>query len=175
VSIHADWMEEVNRLAVGYYRTGASFYDPKTQMISLASGATKKLKSLSLKNANGSISGTAFDMNSNKPIKEGMLMIWAFNEDGFLVKVSGTSEYSGLMTGDYIAPGLRPGTYYLLLWFINSTAEKDEYIWQWYNGTEADVPWALFIPKIDIPAGAYAVIVGNGDTPGIDFYLDRSK
>ena len=175
VPIYIDWMEERDRLAAGYYRNGKSFYDPRTQVISHASGSTRKLKSLALKNADGAISGTVYDMELNKPITDGSLIIWVFDADGYLMKVYGTTEWGGLMSGDYVAPGLRPGTYFLLLCCFKSEGMSDEVIWQWYNGVEADVLLDLFIPKIDIPSGAYAVLVGNGEIQGIDFYIDRSK
>lgn len=175
VPIYADWTEERDKLAAGYYRNGKSFYDPRTQVISHASGSTRKLKSLALKNADGAISGTVYDMDLNKPITDGILIIWVFDADGYLMKVYGTTEMSGLMSGDYVAPGLRPGAYFLLLCFFKSEGLSDENIWQWYNGVEADVLLDLFVPKIDIPSGAYAVLVGNGEIQGVDFYIDRSK
>jgi hypothetical protein len=173
VSVQTDWQEEMNWQARGFYRKGSGFYDPKSQAVFLASGATNKLKALILKNADGAISGTVYDSASNEPIIEGIFLIWVFDEHGFLAKISSTGEMSGLMTGDYIAPGLRPGTYYLLLLLFDPSDNTGEYIWQWYNGVEAQVPLSLFVPKADIPSGAYPVMVGKGETKGINFYIER--
>jgi hypothetical protein len=175
VSVYADWMEERNRQAAGYYRKGTSFYDPQSQSVSLSTGATKKLKSLALKNVKGAISGNVFEKSSDEPVAGGILIVWVFDENGFLAKVFAESELSGSINGGYVVPGLRPGNYYLLLWYCPTKYFSDDDIWQWYNGMEVDIVMDLFIPKIDIPSGAYAVVVGKEEVKGIDFYVGRTK
>lgn len=175
VPVYINGMGERRNLAMGYYRSGTGFYDPRSQAVSLGSASSKKLKNMLLKNAGGTISGTVYEANTNRPVSEGMLIVWVFDEDGYLVKAYGSSETRGPMTGDYILPGLRPGNYYILMWFFHELDFERGLIQQWYNGLDVQFPVDLFIPKLDIPAGAYAVVVGTGETKGIDFYVDHSN
>ena len=122
-----------------------------------------------MKEVSGAICGTVYDAGPGQPVTEGIYLILAFDEDGYLVKASTYSEFVAPITGEYQLCGLRPGKYYLL-----AMAGSDPFIdWltQWFYGIEASIDLETFIPKVNIPANAFAITVGEGLISGIDFYF----
>jgi hypothetical protein len=169
VSFYSNWLPRHDSLAVAYYENGTSFNDPNTQTISLAANSTLILNDFVIEKANGAISGTIYNEVTAQPMIEGGYLIFVFDEDGYLAKVSGYLEFNNPITGEYLLCGLRPGNYYLL-----AIADTDPFVdplFQWYDGIEADIDLETFTPSATIPANVSAVTVGEGLTSRIDFYF----
>jgi len=167
VSYYANWMPEHLNLAATYYERGTSFNDPNTKTISLEAGTTLKLNDLVMEQAYGAISGTIYDECDGQPVIEGSYFVFAFDEDGYLAKISVFSEYNAPISGEYKLYGLKPGKYYLL-----AGVGADDFfdlLLQWYSGIEADVNFETFTPKVTIPVNATAVIVAEDLISGVDF------
>ena len=96
-------------------------------------------------------------------------MLFAFDEDGYLAKVSAYVSDDHPITGGYKLMGLKPGNYYVL-----ALAITDDISFLWYPDVISDITDKTFTPKVEIPTGAYAVIVWKGETTGIDFYFKGS-
>lgn len=170
VSLYSNWQSEQDSLVATFYPNGQSFYDPSNESINLTENSVRKLNTLVMKKASGAISGTLFDESTGLPIEDESLMFFAFDEDGYLVKVS--AYWSDPITGEYKLMGLRPGNYYV----VASVWEwaTDEITFLWYGSTSSGTTYYEIIsPKVEIPANAYAVIVGEGETKEIDFYIKR--
>jgi hypothetical protein len=123
-----------------------------------------------MQKASGAISGTLYDESTGLPLEEEGFMLFAFDEDGYLAKVSacGTDP----TPGQYKLMGLRPGNCYVLA-AVWGWAE-DEFVFLWYGGTSSVIgTYEIISPKVEIPANAYAVIVGDAETKGIDFTIKR--
>jgi hypothetical protein len=126
-----------------------------------------------MEKASGTVSGTVYNKGTGQPMVEGIYYLFAFDEDGYLHKVSANlSDVSHPITGEYLLCGLRPGNYNLLA--IASTLFEQSYKLrgQWYAAIDTIIDLTIFTPKATIPASASAVTVGEGLTSGIDFYFN---
>ena len=167
ISYYANGLPKDKSLAAAYYEHGTSFNDPNTQTISLEANTTLKLNNLVMEQADGAISGTIYDECNGQPVTEGIYIVFAFDEDGYLAKVSVFSEFNAPITGEYQVYGLKPGKYYLLA----AVVQEDFYslLFQWYSGIEADIDFLTMTPKVMVPVNASAVIVGEDLISGVDF------
>jgi uncharacterized repeat protein (TIGR02543 family) len=167
VSYYANGLPEDKSLGAAYYEHGTSFNDPNTQTISLEAGTTLKLNDLVMDQVDGAISGTIYDECGGQPVTEGIYIVFAFDEDGYLANASVFSEYNAPLTGEYQVYGLNPGKYYLLA----AVAQEDFYDlpFQWYSGIEANIDLETFTPKVSIPVNVTAVTVAEDLISGIDF------
>lgn len=170
MSYYFNWMTKPDSLSVSYYQNGTSFHDPNTQIISLDPNTTVKLQDFVMEKVPGTISGTIYDIDTAQPMVDGLYIILALDEEGYLAKVSGYSEFNNPITGEYVLCGLKPGNYYLLAIAYNDIFES--FSIQWYDGVEVDFDILNPIPKLTIPANATAVMVSEELTSGIDFYFD---
>jgi hypothetical protein len=166
VSMYSNWQQEQDNLTATFYLNGTNFYDPNSQSINLPPESIRKLKDLEMNRAAGSITGTLYDVNTLQPLVDTGYMLFAFDEYGYLAKVSAYMSDDQPITGEYKLMGLRPGNYYVLAVLIT-----DDIFFLWYPDVASDIADTTFTPKIEIPAGAYTVTVGNGETTGIDFYF----
>jgi protocatechuate 3,4-dioxygenase beta subunit len=169
VSMYSNWQKEQDNLAATFYLNGKSFYDPNSQSINLAPESIRKLKDLEMNRAAGSITGTLYDGSTRQPLVDTGYMLFAFDEYGYLAKVSAYMSDDQPITGGYKLMGLRPGNYYVLAVVIT-----EDISFLWYPDVVSDITENTFTPKVEIPAGAYIVIVGNGETTDIDFYFKGS-
>lgn len=169
VSLYSNWMAKSDSLAAAYYENGTSFNDPNTQTISLSADTTHKLNDLVMEKVDGAISGTIYDGITGQPLTEGFYLVFAFDEDGYLVKASTYSESNAPITGEYQLCGLRPGNYYLLA-VAGSDLFMDS-LFQWYGGIGVNIDLETFMPKTAIPENASAVTVNEDLKSGIDFYF----
>ncbi len=170
VSVYFNWQPEHDGLVATFYPNGQSFYDPSNESVNLTENSVRKLNTLVMKKTSGAISGTLFDESTGLPLEDEASILFAYDEDGYLVKVSVYG--SDPITGEYKLMGLRPGNYYVVAavweWATN------EITFLWYGSTSSGTTYYDIIsPKVEIPANAYAVIVGEGETKEIDFYIKR--
>ncbi|MCH9022690.1 MAG: hypothetical protein IID32_07975, partial [Planctomycetes bacterium] len=91
ISIDAPWLREHDSLAVSYFEAGISIRDTNTQIIKVQEDSIIILNNLIMEKVCGGISGTIFDAETGERVKNGFYIIFAFDEDGYLVKGS----YSG--------------------------------------------------------------------------------
>ena len=167
VSYHANGLPQDKSLAAAYYERGTSFNDPNTKTISLEAGTTLKLNDLVMEQADGAISGTIYDECDGQPVTEGFYFVFAFDEDGYLAKISVFSEYNAPISGEYQLYGLNPGKYYLL-----AAVGADDFfdlLFQWYSGIEGNIDLETSTPKLTIPVNATAVTVAEDLISGVDF------
>jgi len=169
VSFYSNWLPKHDSLAAAYYEHGTSFKDPKTQTISLGADTTLKLNDLEMEKTDCVISGTVYDECNGQPVTKGFYFVFAFDEDGYLVKASGYSEFNAPIIGEYHLYGLRPGEYYLLA--MAGTDSFIDLLIQWYYGIESNIDLETWTPKVTIPANASSVTVSEGLINGIDFYF----
>ncbi len=170
VSFYSNWQAEQDCLLATFYLNGKNFYDPNTQSIYLAPESIRNLNDLEMKEADGSITGTLYDESTRQPLGDTPYALLAFDEDGYLVKVSTYIDPDYPITGAYKLMGLRPGNYYVLALVI-----AEEIFSLWYPDVASDIPYETLTPKVEIPIGAHAVIVTEGETRGIDFYFSGTK
>jgi len=166
VSMYSNWQPEQDSLAATFYPSGKSFYDPSNKAINLTADSVRNLNPLVMKKANGTISGTLYDKNTSFPLEDASYLLFAFDDDGYLVKVSAYG--SEPVTGEYKLMGLRPGNYYVLAMLFSDNPTHF-----WYDGASSYISNEIISPKVEIPANASAVFVGAGDTQGIDLYIKK--
>lgn len=172
LSYYYNWMEGADDFGVVYHPNGKKFHDPATKIYAAKPGSSKKLTSLVLAKPKGSISGTIYDKTSGFAVTQGLYIVWIFDDDGYLVGLSGYLDSNNPISGEYRVGGLRPGNYYVLAAAANELHDMSDLAVEWYGGAEVpEDELYKYTPKIDIPAGAIPVAVGTSDTRGIDFYL----
>jgi hypothetical protein len=170
VSMYSNWQPVQDSLVATFYPNGESFYNPSNESLYLTEDSVRKLNPLVMKKASGSISGTLYDEGSGTPLADEGYLLFAFDKYGYLVKVS--AYVSAPTTGEYLLAGLRPGSYYVGVAVWDS--DTDEITFFWYGSTSSNIANYEFLsPKIEIPASAYAVIVGEQETKDIDFFIKR--
>lgn len=172
VNFYYNWMLNHTNLAAAFYKDSANFTSAKS--ISLKPNTTTKLRDLVMERAEGVISGTVYDEINGQPLAEGLYMIFAFDEEGYLVRISGYSHCNGPITGEYQLRGLRPGNYYLLALAATEDIADVNVPFQWYDGIDANIDLLTFTPKVDIPINTTPVTANEGETTGIDFYFNFS-
>jgi len=172
VNFYFNWMLNHTNLAAAFYKNSANFVNAET--ISLKPNTTMKLKNLVMERAEGVISGTVYDETEGQPVTEGLYVILAFDEDGYLVRISGYLQSNASITGEYQLRGLRPGNYYLMA-IASTDIDLIEIFSQWYDGIDIDINLDAFTPKVTIPVNASPVTVSEGETSGIDFYFNFSN
>ncbi len=173
LSFYYNWMTGADNLGVTYYPNRKKFNDPATKIYSAKPGSAKKLASLVLNRPTGSISGTIEDKTSGLAVTQGFYIAWVFDDDGYLVSLSGYADSNNPISGEYHVGGLSPGNYYVIAAAINDFSDPYDIPVEWYGGVEVPQDELYnYTPKMDIPAGAVPVSVGTGDTGGIDFCLD---
>ncbi len=170
VSVYSNWQPSQDFLARTFYFNGQSYSDPNSQSLNLVPKAVRKLDDLKMSIVNGSIIGMIYDKNTKLPLKDAAYLLFAFDEEGYLAKISTYGDDSYPITGRYKLAGLRPGNYCVFLALLID----DEIFLFFYP----DVTWGeKFIsvtPKIEIPFNAQAVVVGEGETKGINFYFQKT-
>lgn len=169
-----DNLPEQKGLSRVFYPGGAEFYSPENHIVWTAPSDRKKLNKIVMKPASGSISGTILDQNTGLPLEASIHIVLAFDQNGFLAAISGCSECNGAVSDEYRLTGLRPGTYYLVLIAMYDCSYMCKQSRAWYGGaTLSEEEAALLMPKTIIPNGAVAIVVGEGVTSGIDFYMEK--
>jgi hypothetical protein len=170
VSAYSNWMPEQDTLAATFYLNGESFSDPDSEFISLQPGAIIKLKDLKMNRVNGSISGMIYEKSTNLPLNDAAYLLFAYDEDGYLAKISTYMDDSYPITGRYKLAGLRPGNYYVFL----AVLFENEIFFFFYPDVVCGENFINVMPKVEIPFNAQAVVVGEGDIKGVNFYVQRT-
>lgn len=170
VSAYSNWMPEQDTLAATFYLNGESFSDHDSEFISLQPCAIRKLDDLKMSRVNGSIIGMIYDKNTNLPLKDAAYLLFAFDEEGYLAKISTYVDDSYPITGRYKLAGLRSGNYYV---FLAVLFENEIFLFL-YPDVVWDVNFIKMMPKVEIPFNAQAVVVGEGETKGINFYFQKT-
>ena len=169
---YGNWMTQHDSLALTFYGQGASLYDPNAKSVTVISDSILELDAIKLDKMSGAISGRIFAPVTDELVTNGNYYVFAFDENGCLAKVSAFEKNYGFVDGSYALRGLRPGNYYLLA--MANSEQAGVTIWQstmWYGGILSQLTFENLLPKTDIPQGALAVSVGNGETANIDFHL----
>lgn len=163
-----------NMFSRTFYPCGHEFHSPENHIVWTAPLDKKKLNKLVMNSAPGSISGKILDQKTGRPLDLNFLTVMAFDQNGFLAAISRSSDDQGAVPYEYSLTGLRPGTYYLVLMAYYDCGNRCQEVFAWYGGEALSVEeMAAFAPRIAIPVGAMGVIVGEGDTSGIDFHVKR--
>lgn len=170
VSVYSNGQPSQDFLARTFYLNGQSYSDPNSQSLNLVPKEVRKLDDLKMSRVNGSIIGMIYDKNTNLPLKDAAYLLFAYDEDGYLAKISTYMDDSYPITGKYKLAGLRPGNYYVFLALLID----DEIFLFFYPDVICGENFISVTPKVEIPFNAQAVVVGEGETKGIDFYVKRT-
>ncbi len=168
--VYHNGLSQHDSLTVTYYETGGRFHDAGARTIPLAAGTSLKLNDLVMQQANGAIAGTLFNGASPQPVTVLDYFVFAFDDSGYLAKYTFYSTEGSSFNGSYLLTGLRPGNYYVLA----ALADRDEFNFQWYDNVPSDLTAETFVPKLNIPAEAKPVPVGQGLVTGKDFFFNRT-
>lgn len=174
IHYYRDRFSQQQALGRTFYPRGTEFYSPENHLVWTAPMESKKLNKIVMNSVPGSVSGAVFDQNTGLPLEMGVYVVMAFDQNGFLAAISGYTQDEDPLSGKFKLSGLRPGTYYLVLMALYDCTNWGEQYVGWYNGLSLTEEEAMLLsPKTVIPNGATAVIVGDGDTGGIDFYVKK--
>jgi len=167
-------MPSPSDLAVKYYPQGAEFYAPENHTVWTSPYQSKKLNPLVMNKAPGSIAGSILDESTGLALASFPAAVFVYDQNGFLAAVSAYGLFGGGYTSEYRVGGLRPGSYYLILWTFRDCGFSCSSQGEWYGGMDlSPEELAALSPRMTIPTSAYAVIVGEGETGAIDFYVKK--
>ena len=170
ISFDASWLREHDSLAVTYFEAGTSIMDTNTQIIKVQEDSTIILNNLIMEKVGGGISGTIFDAETEEPVND-IYVIFAFDEEGYLVKVSSNVEFGMPASGEYYISGLRPGNLYLLVFKVDEIFSSLLH-GQWYSGIDVEINPILFAPRMNLPVEASPILIEDDLVSGIDFHIE---
>lgn len=171
INIQANNNTKRYNLAATWIGGGARFDDPNTQTLVVNDDQPSIAANLTMENASGGIVGTIYNAASNQPFTEGFYMLFAYDEFGYLVKISIYGQSNDPRNGSYYLAGVRPGNYYVLaILFAGETLYS--LASQWLGGIHSDTNIWSWRPYVEIPSGAQAVGVDKSLVSNNDFFFD---
>ena len=159
----------IDSMAVTYFEQGKTFSDTSAGLIHINPKTNLELNDFIMQKAKGTITGTIYDSDTTFSNNSIGYLLAAYDEFGYMSKLSIYSKYNNPINGSYKICGLRPGKYYLLGILLGNNELESK----WYNGIDKIYSLGDVTFKMNLPENITPITVTENETNGINFYFNQ--
>ncbi len=169
LSTYENSKSSIDSVAVTYFDNGTTFNDAATDLIHINPKTDLELNDFKMQKAKGTILGTIYYGDSTLSSNSIGYILVAYDEFGYMSKLSIYSKYNNPINGSYKICGLRPGKYYLLGILLGNNELESK----WYNGIDKIYSSTDITFRMDLPENITPITVTENETNGINFYFNQ--